>query len=159
MLILHVPTVDELRFRERMLADPQTMSYNRAWGGTISWPREKWQLWYDHWIAHPEKRFYRYLQDEETGDFVGEIAYHWDHEEDLYLADVIVYAPYRGKGFGRTGLRLLCRAARENGVSKLCDDMAADNPAIDLFLSEGFRIDAQREMTVLLKKELVPQEV
>ncbi len=154
MIILYEPTVDELWFRQQMLADKETMSYNSAWGGTIDFPREKWKPWYDHWIAHPERRFYRYLQDAESGDFVGEIAYHWNHTEGLYLADVIVYAPFRGRGFGRTGLRLLCQSAQKNGVSELCDDIAADNPAIGLFLSEGFTIAEKRDMTILLKKDL-----
>ena len=37
-LTLYVPTLDDLWFRRRMLEDPETMAYNRAWGGTIRWP-------------------------------------------------------------------------------------------------------------------------
>ncbi len=155
-LTLHIPTYEDLWFRQRMLADPETMAYNHAWGGTISWPREKWSDWYDWWIVHPEgKRFYRYLKDGATGDFVGEIAYHWDDREGFCQADVIVCAPYRSKGYGREGLRLLCQAARENGFDALYDDIAADNPAIGLFLSEGFVLAGERDMTRLLKKDLI----
>lgn len=154
-LTLHTPTLEELWFRQRMLADPETMAYNRAWGGTIPWPREAWPDWYECWIVHPEgRRFYRYLRDQESGDFVGEIAYHWDDKEGLCQADVIVYAPCRGRGYGRAGLRLLCRAAKESGFDALYDDIAKDNPAIQLFLSEGFEIVGEREMTRLLKKDL-----
>ena len=154
-LELYTPTLEELWFRQRMLADPATMAYNRAWGGIIPWPREAWSDWYDWWIVHPAgKRFYRYLRDQESGDFVGEIAYHWDDQEGFCQADVIVYAPCRGRGYGRAGLRLLCRAARENGFDALYDDIAMDNLAIRLFLSEGFEIVAERDMTRLLKKDL-----
>lgn len=154
-LILHEPSLEELWFRQQMLADPETMSYNRAWGGTIAWPREQWQDWYDRWIEQPQgKRFYRYLVDAETDVFVGEIAYHWDQEQEMCLTNVIVYGPYRGKGYGRTGLRLLCEEARENGFESIYDDIAADNPAIDLFLSEGFALMEEKDMTYLLKKEL-----
>ena len=93
-------------------------------------------------------------KDEETGIFVGEIAYHWDDAEQLCVADVIVFAPYRGRGFGRSGLRLLCQAAREGGFAVLYDDIAKDNPAIDMFLSEGFELVEEKELTRLLKKEL-----
>ena len=52
-------------------------------------PQEIEGKWYDYWIAHPEgKRFYKYLQNESTGEFVGEIAYHYDEEEQKYIADV-----------------------------------------------------------------------
>ena len=154
-LILHTPTLDDLWFRQRMLADPETMAYNRAWGGTIPWPREMWSDWYEWWIVHPEgKRFYRYLRDQESGDFVGEIAYHWDDQEGFCQADVIVYAPCRGRGCGRAGLRLLCQTAKESGFDAIYDDIARDNPGIRLFLSEGFEIVAEREMTRLLKKDL-----
>lgn len=153
-LTLYVPTLDDLWFRRRMLEDPETMAYNHAWGGTIPWPRENWQPWYEHWVVHPEgERFYRYLQDEDTGDFVGEIAYH-RNEQGLCQANVIVFASCRGRGYGREGLRLLCRAAKENGIHVLYDDIARDNPAIGLFLSEGFTIAAERERTRLLKKDL-----
>ena len=38
MLSPYAPSVEELWFRQRMLADPETMSYNRAWGGPIPFP-------------------------------------------------------------------------------------------------------------------------
>ena len=70
---LHIPTLEELWFRQRMLEDLETMAYNHAWGGTIPWPREEWKPWFEYWIEHPgQKRFYRYLKDEDTGSFVGE---------------------------------------------------------------------------------------
>ena len=87
---------------------------------------------------------------------MGEIAYHLNGQ-GLCQADVIVYATCRGRGYGREGLRLLCRAARENGFDALYDDIATDNPAICMFLSEGFEIVAEREMTRLLKKDLTRQ--
>ena len=154
MLTLYKPGYEDLWFRQRMLADEETMSYNHAWGGTVDFPREDWKSWYDHWIGNPEgRRFYRYLKNED-GCFVGEIAYHLDAETGCWMADVIVFSEYRGKGYGGLGLDMLCSAAKENGISTLCDDIAADNPAVTLFLKHGFAEEYRTEDKIILKKEL-----
>ena len=154
MLTCYKPEYRDLWFRQFMLSDPETMSYNHAWGGTISFPEERWQEWYDFWIREPEgKRFYRYLRDE-TGAFVGEIAYHFDSGINGFIADVIVLASHRGKGYGGEALDLLCAEAAKNGVSVLYDDIAIDNPAITLFKKHGFTEESRTEEKIILKKEL-----
>ena len=155
MLTLYTPQLEDLWFRQKMLADEETMAYNHAWGGVIPFPREKWAGWYEHWLVrHEDKRFYRYLKEGETGVFVGETAYHFDEGRKLWLADVIVAAGYRGKGYGTEGLFLLCRAAAEKGVDVLYDDIAADNPGIGLFLRAGFTEEYRTEEFIMLKKIL-----
>ena len=155
MLALHKPARDELWFRQELLADPATMSYNDAWGGAIAFPEEDWDGWYDHWLACDERlRFYRYLFDAENAEFVGEVAYHYSEDEGIYLADVIVIADRRGRGFGRTGLQMLCDAARERGVRVLYDNIALGNPAIALFLSEGFFEEYRTDDCIYLRKDL-----
>lgn len=153
-MTLHTPTLDDLWFKEALLADPETMSYNHAYGSTISLPREKWAAWYDRWISHHEgKRFYRYLMRED-GTFVGEIAYRLDEERGIYIADVIVHAKYRGRGYGRIGLELLCQDAKSGGVTVLYDDIAIDNPAVTLFLRCGFTEEYRTDEIIMLKKQL-----
>ena len=155
MIKCHQPEPDELWFRENLLADPDTMSYNAAWGGTIPFPRDDWEEWYEYWIGNPEgKRFYRYLLDGETHAFVGEIAFHLDEERNIYICDVIILAKYRNRGFGSEGLRLLCEAAKESGITALYDDIAADNPSWKLFLKNGFEIDYQDDEVVMVRKAL-----
>lgn len=100
------------------------------------------------------KRVYRYLREESGGNFVGEIAYHYDEEENKYIADIIVYAKCRGKGFGEQGLLRLCEAAKDNGVEILYDNIAIDNPAIKLFLKTGFYEEYRTDEIIMLKKEL-----
>ena len=137
-----------------MLADEETMSYNRAWGGTIPFPEERWRDWHEAWVARPEgRRFYRYLA-EEDGRFVGEVAYHYDEGFRHYTADVIIYAKERNRGCGARGLELLCAAAKENGIGVLYDDIAIDNPAIGLFLRRGFTEEARTKDQIILRKEL-----
>ena len=153
MIELVIPTLEDLWFRKKLLADEETMSYNHAWGGTISFSEEKWQNWYDRWVKnHENKRYYRYLKDE--NGFVGEIAYHYDPEYDGYVADVIIFSQYRGRGYGAQGLELLCNAAKENGIRVLYDDIAIDNTAINLFKKQGFYEVCRTEEKIILKKDL-----
>ena len=155
MITTYKPTLQDLWFRQQFMADVATMSYNVAWGGTIPFPENTWKEWYDHWLIHHEnKRFYRYLQDSENLNFVGEIAYHYDEERGIFLADVIVAAEYRGKGYGSEGLQLLCDAAKANGVDVLRDDIAIDNPAVGLFLKAGFAEEYRTDEIIMLKKNL-----
>ncbi|MDO5016446.1 MAG: GNAT family N-acetyltransferase [Eubacteriales bacterium] len=154
MIQSYKPQLKDLWFRQKMLEDPETMSYNQAWGGVISFPKERWEDWYRRWVLAPDdERYYRYLQDD-TGTFLGEIAYHYDPELDAHLANVIIYAPYRSKGFGSKGLDILCQAAKANGISEIYDNIAIDNSAVDLFLMHGFHEEYRTEEIIMLKKEL-----
>lgn len=148
MIELYKPNVDDLWFKEMMMSDESTMSYNH---GTIAFPESKWDSWYQRWMKD-DKRFYRYLCDDDT--FVGEVAYYLDLEREIYIADVIIYAPYRGKGYGHEVLTLLCEYAKNNGVMELYDDIAIDNPSINLFLKCGFKEVLRTDEYVLVRKEL-----
>ena len=153
MLEAVTPTFADMWFRESLLADEETMSYNHAWGGTIPFPKENWQNWYDYWIInHENRRFYRYLKAENR--FVGEVAYHYDPEYDGYVTNVIIFSAFRGKGYGAQGLELLCAAAKENGINALYDDIAIDNTAVRLFLKQGFYEVYRTDEIIVLKKDL-----
>ena len=153
MLELYEPQVEDLWFKEQMTGDAQTMAYNHAYGGTMPFPKENWEDWHNRWISnHNNQRFYRYLK--ENGTFVGEIAYHFDAERQIYIADVIIYAPSRGNGYGRDGLLLLCETAKKNGITELYDDIAIDNSSVALFLKCGFAEVLRTAEYVLVKKEL-----
>ena len=108
----------------------------------------------NYWIAcHEDKRYYRYLKNED-GQFVGEIAYHYDAETQYEIADVIIYSKYRRKGYGSEALDLLCWVVKNNGISVLYDDIAIDNHAITLFLKHGFVEEYRTKEKIILKKEL-----
>lgn len=153
-IVLHRPAYGELTFKQSLLADPETMAYNHAYGGTTAFPEEKWTDWYRRWVEAPDRKFYRYLRIAGTGTFVGEAAYHWDEEMGEYLCDVIVAARYRRRGYGTQGLALLCEAARENGITRLCDSIAVDNPSIRLFCRAGFRERLRNGEYILVEKDL-----
>ena len=153
MIHFYKPQMEDLWFRQVMLSDAETMGYNHAWGGTILFPEERWADWSIKWLGGNKNYFYRYLT-EERGNFVGEAAYHYDDVRGITLCDVIVHAKYRGRGYGKQGLRLLCDAARANGLTELYDDIAVDNPAIKLFLNSGFLVVRETEENITVKRIL-----
>lgn len=156
MIRCYEPRFKDLWFRQELLSDEATMSYNHAWGGTVAFPESRWSEWYDHWVIHHDhKRFYRYLMNGESGEWIGEIAYHFDSDRNIWLADIIIDSRYRGRGYGMQGLRLLCKAAAENGIAVLYDDMAIDNPAVSLFLKNGFIEEYRTDEIRMLKKNLL----
>lgn len=44
---LYEPKLEDLQFREKYICGEETMSYNHAWGGTISFPESRLSGWYD----------------------------------------------------------------------------------------------------------------
>lgn len=47
MLKLIKPEIGQLEYRQRLIADSDTMAYNAKWGGTIDFPPEKWGKWHE----------------------------------------------------------------------------------------------------------------
>ena len=155
-LSLYRPKLAELDFRRKLLSDPDTMTYNHAYGGVIDFPEERWADWYAKWMNCTDgSRFYRYLRDEKEDKFVGEVAYHWEEERKIWLCDIIVMAKYRGQWLGTQGLALLCAAARANGIEIIYDEIAADNPAVQMFLRHGFHFVSRTAENILVCKDLL----
>lgn len=154
-MVFYKPKKEELWFRQRLLSDEATMSYNRAWGGTIPFPADKWEDWFERWILKTEgQRFYRYLLDEETGAFLGEAAYYYDAQHQAHMASIIVEADKRGRGYGEKGLLLLCEQARRRHIAELYDSIALDNPSLTLFLKCGFTEQYRTDAFIMVKKKL-----
>lgn len=155
MLKLYEPKLEDLWFRQCLMGDEDTMAYNRAWGGIIPFPKEKWEKWYAYYLKGNEgKRFYRYLFDAQVNEYIGEVAYHYDVAKGLFICDIIVLVKYRGRGYGTEGLKLLCESALKNGVLTLYDNIAVDNPSLWLFIQNGFVIEYQNDEVVMVKKTL-----
>ena len=139
VLELVIPSLTEMTFRKELLSDEKTMSYNQAYGGAIGFPEVRWETWYRKWIGNENPQFfYRYLYSPLLDTFVGEAAYHYEAETKRYLCDVIVHAKYRGQGYGKLGLSLLCEAAKSNGLAEIYDAILLNNPSIHMFLKNGF---------------------
>lgn len=155
MLKAVVPSLSEMNFRQMLLSDEQTMSYNKRWGGIIPFLESEWNEWYRVWVSgNSKERYYRYLYSVELETFVGEIAYHYDQQHKVYIINIIIKAEFRGHGFGREGLVLLMQSAKGNGIEALCDTIAIDNPSIALFQELGFIEKWRNEAFVMLEKQL-----
>ena len=70
------------------------------------------------------------------------------------VLSVIVLAKYRGNGFGKQGLQLLCESAKQNGIRVLYDDILINNPSVNLFLKNGFEVVETTKDIIVVKKVL-----
>lgn len=134
-----------------MMEDEATMAYNHAYGGTIAFPKDKWEEWYKRYMFDDSK-FYSYIMDGDN--FVGTMSYRYDERDKIYKISILIHAKYRGKGYGDFALKSLCKIAKENGVKELYDDIAIDNSSINLFLKNGFVEDFRTDEFIMVKKVL-----
>ena len=149
-LSLYLPKTEDFWFRQAMEADPATMAYNAGWEvhapgchpdtGCVDLPRENWQAERDRLVGHEPERFYAYLQRGMDGAFVGEVNFH-PAGPDAWGMGVLLYAPFRGKGYGRKALELLLeRAFLTDRVPKLQNGFEAGrDAALAIHRAAGFR--------------------
>lgn len=166
-LKLHTPSIREMEYRQKLLAQPETMAYNRGLAldaegyhpdtGCIDFPVQDWRYWRDVWLWREPSRFSAYLLDEDTGEFVGEACYYYDMESGAHGTGVIIESKHRGKGYGTQALRLLAeRAFRQDEVETLIAELPLNREnAIRMYLSAGFREIAHENgiCCLALKKE------
>lgn len=150
-LKLHVPSIREMDYRQKILAQPETMAYNAgqlyeadgydAATGCIDFPIQDWRYWRDVWLWHEPSRFSAYLQIEETGEFVGEACYFYDMEADAHAVGILIEHCHRGKGYGVQAVRLIAgQAFQHDEVDKLFMDLPMSREsAIRMALTAGFR--------------------
>ena len=149
MLKLVKPTIDNLYLRTQLLADEDTMAFNHDYGGTLKFPKENYEKWLAKWVNGEKRHYYYVFNDDE---FVGEAAYYIDDNERYQLSIIILYQ-HRHKGYGTQVLHLLIEDAKQHGVDVLYDEVAYDNPAIEIFLKNGFKIISRTEKTILISNE------
>lgn len=144
LLELYVPQIEDLWFRQKMLSDPETMSYNANYDmdiegyhkdtGCIDFPESEWEEWHEYWCkeqknADPE-RFYAYVVRPSDGEFIGEVNYHYTPEKDWWDIGIVLYAPYRGMGYSANALwQLVAQALIRGSVTKLHNAFETDRIA------------------------------
>lgn len=166
LLSLHTPKYDELWYRQRMMSDPATMSYNAGYNlgfdgyhndtGCIDFPEEKWAGWYDRFIGREPEKFYAYIVRKSDGAFIGEVVLRQEGAPGRYEMGVVVEDCHRGKGYSGEALRLLMDVAfKRFGAEVVCNDFERSRAAaLKLHLSVGFEIAGEDDCVHLeLKRE------
>ena len=168
-LCLHIPTFEELWYRQKLLSDAKTMSYNKGYDlnmdtycketGCIDFPESKWQDWYNYFIGQEPTRFYAYIVNQ--GVFVGEVNVHKNEKANWYDMGIVIEAKHRGKGYAVDTLKLLLQYAFEKlGAEAVHNDFEdSRTAAIKTHLSAGFS-EYKREngiIELLITKEQYQQ--
>lgn len=147
---LHIPAYEEFWYRQKLMEDPATMSYNRGYDldfagydretGCIAFPETEWRASYDWLIGQEPQRFYAYVMRED-GLFLGEVNLHRNGNEPWYEMGIVLEAAHRGRGYGRPALELLLHHA----FSVLKADAVRNSfevertAAMKIHLAAGFR--------------------
>lgn len=160
---LHIPSYGELWYRQKLLADPATMSYNRGYDldfasydretGCIAFPETRWREFWDDWCSGQDpRRFYAYVMGED-GRFLGEVDLHRSGDEPWYEMGVVLEAAHRGKGYGRPALELLLHHAfavlKAETVRNCFEEERA--AALKIHLAAGFREIGREDGAVWLE--------
>lgn len=150
-LYLHIPSLEELGYRQKILAQPDTMSYNRGYKlesnnynnetGCIDFRKEYWREWFSRWINNTPNRYYAYVIKSHENIPIGEVALHYDDGEKGYCVSIIIEAKYRGNGYSEEALRLLIDIAfNKLSAKRIYDTFAkARISAERVFKKAGFK--------------------
>ena len=153
MLELKKPKFNELTYRQHLLKDKPTMSFNSSNGGTVDFSKKLWKQWYEL-CMNSDDHFYAYIYDQKLNQYIGEVSYYFETEYNEFVLNIIIEAKFRKHGKGKEAISLLCQKAKENGIRFLCDDIDIHNPAINMFKQLGFKETWQRGHIIMLKKRL-----
>lgn len=173
-LALYIPRLEDLWFRQKMLSDPDTMSYNANWNvsydgyrrdtGCIDFPESQWADWYAGWIGQ-EDCFYAYIRRCSDGAWIGDVNFHYTPEKDWWDMGIVICAPYRGMGYATPAMKLMLEQAfRVRGINRLHNDFEAARNEVSAWschLHAGFRdmgtVDGFRQM-MLTKEDYLAQD-
>ncbi len=162
-LFLHVPSIEELDYRQKLLADLDTMAYNRGYDlnfasyhpdtGCIDFPEREWRDWYDFFIGAESERWYAYIVRRKDGAFLGEVNLHRAPGASYYDMGIVLEARYRGQGYAEEALCLLMRQAFEAiGVREVRNEFEETRTAaLKTHLACGFRIVKEENGLVTLR--------
>ncbi len=160
---LYKPKKSELGYRKQLLQEKDTMQYNAGYNmkingynyetGVINKTDEELNFWYESWNASDKKKYYAYICDKESNQFVGEIYFYY--QEHNYGMGIVIINKYRGKGYGYQALIELQKIAfEEYNVNALVDTIPENRlGAIKTFKKAGF-IENGIDESIRFKKRI-----
>lgn len=148
-LYLHVPISDELWYRQKIMSDPDTMSYNKGYEefegydkatGCIDFLKNEWKKWFDYFVGQEPDRYYAYIVRLEDNAFIGDVNVHKVSYAEYYEMGIVLEAKYRGKSYAMEALTLLLEYAFEKMNVKAVHNIFEDvrDAAVRTHLSAGF---------------------
>ena len=146
---LYIPKIEDYWYEEKIEKDENTMNYNAGYDasyygyhydtGCIDFPEDRWKDTYNKRIN--ENRYFAYIKDNDIDEFVGYVNYQYNRNENRYECGILIEYKYRGQGYSKEALKLLCASAKENDIKELYDSFEIDRDnTLDVFQSVGFEI-------------------
>lgn len=144
---LYIPELKDYWYEAKVESDPSTMEYNAGYDvsyygyhydtGCIDFPEERFLEIYQKRIK--ENRFFAYVRDNRINEFVGYVNF--QYIQDKWECGIVIDAKYRGKGYGKKALKLLCEEAKKRKIKELYDNFEVDRGnTLELFQSVGFEV-------------------
>ena len=144
---LYVPKLEDYWYEAKVESDPESMSYNAGYDvsyygyhydtGCIDFPESRWEEVYNKRIR--ENRYFAYIKDIDINEYVGYVNYQLVDEK--WECGIVIEAKFRGKGYAKAALKLLCEEAKNNDITELYDNFEIDRDnTLDLFKSVGFEV-------------------
>lgn len=161
---LYIPKENELDFAKNILADPATMAYNKGYDlpfpgydketGTITLSDSYLEKWYDLYFTNPGTFFYAYIYYQDLKVFVGDVNFHpSENNPDARDIGIVIKDEFRGRGYGKAGLKLLIdKAFSFDSIKALCNNFEKKRAfALKIHLDLGFKIVYESDGILYLK--------
>jgi len=152
---LKKPKLEDLYLTEILLQDEETMSFNKKWGGTVPFPKEKWEPFFKEYIEN-SKNYYFHIYNLDN-QFIGEVSSRKDEYFNSHILNIKIMYIFRGNNHGNDALEcFLDYFFSIDNNTKISDNVALDNDlAIKTLSRIGFEemYRTQEYILMELRKE------
>ena len=159
MLKLVKPNLEDYWYEQKLQSDPKTMNYNAGWDvnyygyhydtGCIDFPEERWKETEER--RKRENIIFFYIYDTDINSYIGYCHYKKSDRCDI---GILIEDKYKGRGYGKKGLILLCQKAFNDEIDKVYDSIEYSRKnAIKLFKSIGFKEEKEETYNRFGKEE------